>query len=104
MFIVDEYIPTLIKLLKTAYKERLLYVGLQGSYLRGEATENSDIDIMVVISNMTVADIAKYREAIFSLENYDKSCGFICGIEELQNWNTLEICHILHTTKDYYEK
>ena len=57
---------------------------------------------MVVISNMTVADIAKYRKAISSLENYDKSCGFICGIEELQNWNTLEICHILHTTKDYY--
>ena len=102
MFIVDEYIPTLIKLLKTAYKERLLYVGLQGSYLRGEATENSDIDIMVVISNMSVADLTKYREAISSLEDYDKSCGFICGIEELCNWNPLEICHLLHTTKDYY--
>lgn len=102
MFKVDVYLNSLIELLKTYFKERLLYVGLQGSYLRGEATENSDIDIMVVISNMTVADIAKYREAIFSLENYDKSCGFICGIEELQNWNTLEICHILHTTKDYY--
>ena len=102
MFIVDEYIPTLIKLLKTAYKERLLYVGLQGSYLRGEATDHSDIDIMVVISDMSVADLAKYRKAISSLEDYDKSCGFICGIEELKNWNPLEICHILHTTKDYY--
>ena len=102
MFIVDEYIPTLIKLLKTAYKERLLYVGLQGSYLRGEATDHSDIDIMVVIRDMSVADLAKYREAISSLEDYDKSCGFICGIEELKNWNPLEICHLLHTTKDYY--
>ena len=102
MFIVDEYIPTLIKLLKTAYKERLLYVGLQGSYLRGEATEHSDIDIIDVVSDMRVADLARYREAISSLEDYDKSCGFICGIEELQNWNPLEICHLLHTTKDYY--
>ena len=102
MFIVDEYIKSLINLLKVAYQDRLLYVGLQGSYLRGEATENSDIDIMVVISDMTVADLAKYREAISSLENYDKSCGFICGIEELKNWNPLEICHLLHTTKDYY--
>ena len=57
---------------------------------------------MVVIRDMTVPDLDKYREAIFSLENYDKSCGFICGIEELQNWNPLEICHILHTTKDCY--
>lgn len=102
MFKVDVYLNSLIYLLKTYFKERLLYVGLQGSYLRGEATENSDIDIMVVISDMTVADLAKYREAISSLENYDKSCGFICGIEELKNWNPLEICHILHTTKDYY--
>lgn len=102
MFKPDEYIPTLIELLKAAYKERLLYVGLQGSYLRDEATEHSDIDIMVVISNMSVADLAKYREAISFLDDYDKSCGFICGIEELQNWNPLEICHLLHTTKDYY--
>ena len=102
MFKIDEYISSLIELLKVAYQERLLYVGLQGSYLRGEATENSDIDIMVVISDMSVADLAKYREAISSLEDYDKSCGFICGIEELKNWNPLEICHLLHTTKDYY--
>ena len=102
MFKTDVYIPTLIELLKTAYKERLLYVGLQGSYFRGEATDHSDIDIMVVISDMNVVDLAKYREAISSLEDYDKSCGFICGIEELQNWNPLEICHLLHTTKDYY--
>ena len=102
MFKTDVYITALIELLKTAYKERLLYVGLQGSYLRGEATEHSDIDIMVVISDMSVTDLTKYREAISSLEDYDKSCGFICGIEELQNWNPLEICHLLHTTKDYY--
>lgn len=102
MFKIDVYISSLIELLKTAYQERLLYVGLQGSYLRDEATENSDIDIMVVISDMSVADLEKYREAIFSLEDYDKSCGFICGTEELKNWNPLEICHLLHTTKDYY--
>lgn len=102
MFKTDVYISTLIELLKAAYKERLLYVGLQGSYLRGEATDHSDIDIMVVVSDMSVTDLSKYREAISSLEDYDKSCGFICGIEELQNWNPLEICHLIHTTKDYY--
>ena len=102
MFKVDVYLNSLIDLLKAYFKERLLYVGLQGSYLRDEATDHSDIDIMVVIRDMSVADLAKYREAISSLEDYDKTCGFICGIEELKNWNPLEICHILHTTKDYY--
>lgn len=62
MFNTDKYILALIELLKPIYHERLLYVGLQGSYLRGEATEHSDIDVMVVISDMSVADLAKYRD------------------------------------------
>lgn len=102
MFQVDRYIPALIKLLKEAYCDRLLYVGLQGSYLRGEATEESDIDIMVVLRDMEIDDLAIYRSVISSLENCDRSCGFISGAEELKNWNPLEICHLLHTTKDYY--
>ena len=102
MFKPDEYISSLIEFLKAAFRERLIYVGLQGSYLRGEATEDSDIDIMVVINNLSIADLTKYREAVYSTEDPDKSCGFICGIEELKNWNPLEICHLLHTTKDYY--
>ncbi len=104
MIKIDDYISTLIVLLKQIYHERLLYVGLQGSYLRGEATEQSDIDIMVVIDNISVDDLDEYRKAICSLEGYDKSCGFICGIEELQNWNPLEICHLLYSTKDYFGK
>ncbi len=102
MFNADEYISSLINLLKDAFADRLLYVGLQGSYLRNEATEQSDIDIMVVLKNMGVADLSEYKKAISSLEGYDKSCGFICGIEEFRNWNPLEICHLLHTTKDYF--
>ena len=102
MFIANDYISSLIKLMKNEYEDRLLYVGLQGSYLRGEATEDSDIDIMVVIDGMSVEDLKKYREIISTLVDYEKSCGFICGGEELLNWNPLEICHLLHTTKDYY--
>ncbi len=102
MFDPDRYIQSLIELLHTAYHERLLYVGLQGSYLRGEAGENSDIDIMVVVRDMTTDDLAAYQRAIATLENCEKSCGFICGEEELKRWNPLEVCHLLHTTKDYF--
>ena len=102
MFHLDEYISSLTRLLRIAFGERLIYVGLQGSYLRGEATESSDIDVMVVIDSMSVADLAAYRQAIASLPDADKSCGFICGRDELLHWNPLEICHLLHSTKDYY--
>ena len=102
MFRVDEYLNKLIILMKDVFGDRLLYVGLQGSYLREEATENSDIDIMVIINNLSVQDLDSYREIIVQMEHYEKSCGFICGMDEFSKWNPLELCHILYSTKDYY--
>ena len=47
MFDLDSYLNDLISNCRTAFGDRLLYVGLQGSYLRGEAHEGSDIDVFV---------------------------------------------------------
>ena len=38
MFILEDYLDKLINECKVVYGERLVYLGLQGSYLRGEAT------------------------------------------------------------------
>ncbi|MEA4890369.1 MAG: nucleotidyltransferase domain-containing protein [Clostridiaceae bacterium] len=100
----DEYINKLLTLLSDQFNERLLYVGLQGSYLRNEANENSDIDIMVIIDDITVHDLTVYKNALISVGQYEKSCGFICGKSEMANWNPLEICQLLHTTKNLYGK
>ncbi len=102
MFRIDEYINELIISLKNVLGERLMYIGLQGSYLRNEETENSDIDIMAVIDNLSVEDLKTYQKALVSAGNFDKSCGFICGKDDLEHWNPMEICHLLNTTKDYY--
>ena len=102
MFQPDMYIAALTEKLQSAFADRLVYVGLQGSYLRGEATEDSDIDVMVVLRHMTPADLDAYRRAIEELPDVEKSCGFICGLAEMQHWNPLEICHLLHTTRDCF--
>lgn len=102
MFRIDEYIDELTDALKDAFGERLEYIGLQGSYLRKEETDNSDIDIMAVIDNLSVEDLKTYQKALISIGNFDKSCGFICSKTDLEHWNPLEICHLLNTTKDYY--
>jgi len=102
MINVDEYLFRLIDNLEQEFKTRLLYVGLQGSYLRGEATEDSDIDIMVVIDVLEIHDLDRYRSIIESMDSFEKSCGFICGKSDLMNWNPLELHHLLYSTKDYY--
>lgn len=96
------YLAALTEKLLGRFSERLLYVGLQGSYLRGEATEESDLDVMAVLDELTTADMAAYREITESLPHPERACGFLCGREELARWNPLEICHLLHTTRDWY--
>ena len=101
---IESYISQLMELLKARFGSRLLYVGLQGSYLRGEATNSSDIDIMVILDELNTADLDAYRGILQSMEDYDKSCGFICGKADLANWNPLEIRNLLGSTGDHYGK
>lgn len=96
------YMGEMVNQLKQTFGGRLIYVGLQGSYLRGEATPNSDIDVMVVIDDLTRDDLNRYRQIILEMGDYDKSCGFICGKGDLKNWNPMEICGLVNCTKDYY--
>ena len=102
MFILEDYLENLINECRCAYGERLVYLGLQGSYLRGEATENSDIDIMTVIDGLTAADMDFYREILKKIGYYERSCGFICGKDDLVRWNPLEALQLRYTTKDLY--
>ncbi|MBQ7172416.1 MAG: nucleotidyltransferase domain-containing protein [Clostridia bacterium] len=102
MFDVNCYLQNLTEECKNAFGSRLLYVGLQGSYMRGEATEKSDIDVMIILENFSAADMDIYREILKKNENDEKSCGFVCGRGEITRWSPLEVCQLRHTTKDLF--
>ena len=102
MINIESYMIRLKESLLRRFGKRLVYMGLQGSYLRGEATENSDVDVMTVIDGLTVADMDAYRAIIKSMECPEKSCGFICSKKDLANWNPMEICGLVAGTKDYH--
>ncbi len=99
---IKQYISRLTEQMKQEFSSNLVYIGLQGSYLREEATESSDIDIMVVLETLTVSDLDHYRTILQSVGHFEKSCGFICSRADLAKWNPLEIHHLLHNTKDYF--
>ncbi len=99
---VEEYVLELIAQLQKVFYNRLVYVGLQGSFRRGEADDNSDIDVMVTLDRLDPGDLDLYREVITAMPHADRSCGFISGRNELKNWPRHEICLLLHETKNYY--
>ncbi len=98
---IRQYMQSLVERLRAVFGKRLLYVGLQGSYARDEATENSDIDILVVLDALCISDMDAYRRGVEALPHADKSCGFICGHQQLLHWNKGEICQLLGETIDY---
>lgn len=59
---IETWMESLKDKLLTVFGGRLVYLGLQGSFRRGEATENSDIDVMTVVEDFSSADLSVYRE------------------------------------------
>ena len=55
---------------------------------------------MVILDRFSVRDMDRYRGILKEIGFYEKSCGFICGKDEMKRWNPLEVCQLRHTTKD----
>ena len=101
MFDINVWLDIIIKKLQNEFEQRLLFVGLQGSYNRGEATPNSDIDIVVILDSLSFEDLKKYHLIIDSMPDKDKACGFISGIDELQNWSKSDLFQFFYDTKSF---
>ena len=91
MINVQEWMPCFLEKLQSVFGERLFFVGLQGSYGRGEANEKSDIDIVVILDELSSDDIRAYDKMLDSIENRALICGFLSGKKELLNWEPSEL-------------
>lgn len=81
-----------------AFGERLWFVGLQGSYARGEATETSDIDIVVILDDLSFSDIQKYNSILDGMPHRELACGFLSGKKELFNWEPSDLFQFFYDT------
>lgn len=57
MIEITAWMNQFLKALNKNFGDRVWFVGLQGSYGRGEATESSDIDIVVILDELSPLDI-----------------------------------------------
>ena len=84
------------------FGERVLFLGLHGSYRRGEATEESDIDVVAVLDEVRLEDLKRYREALRGLPEGEKAGGFISGRHEMLAWPRHELFQFRQDTRAYY--
>ena len=72
---------------------------MQGSYARGEATENSDIDIVVILDEVSVSDLERYNKMLDGLSHRELICGFLSGKKEIMNWEPSDLFQFYYDTK-----
>jgi len=95
---ITVWINQFLQTINEIFGNRVWFVGLQGSYSRGEAKETSDIDIVVILDELSVADIQTYNTMLDSLPHRELICGFLSGKEDILNWEPSDLFQFYHDT------
>ena len=98
MINIKTWMETFCDALNNTFGNRVWFVGLQGSYGRDEATESSDIDVVVILDELSAADITTYDAMLNTLPRRELICGFLSGKNDLLNWEPSDLFQFYHDT------
>ena len=98
MMDIKKWMNTFLNAVNTTFTNRIWFVGLQGSYGRGEATETSDIDVVIILDQLSATDIQAYNAMLDGLPYRELICGFLSGKDELLNWESSDLFQFYYDT------
>lgn len=85
-----------------AFGGRVWFIGIQGSYGRGEATAESDIDAVLILDTVSAEDLRIYSELLDKLPAREMACGFVSGKDELLSWEASDLFQFYYDTTALY--
>ena len=98
MIDIAAWTKNFLQTLNETFANRVWFVGLQGSYGRDEATETSDIDIVVILDELSAMDIQTYHNMLDTMSHRELICGFLSGKKEIMNWEPSDLFQFCHDT------
>ena len=98
MIDITNWMQNFLQTLNKTFENRVWFVGLQGSYGRGEATETSDIDVVVILDELSAKDIQIYNDMLDTLPHRKLICGFLSGRNEIMNWELSDLFQFCNDT------
>ena len=98
MIEITGWMKGFLQKLDNMFGKRGFCVGLQGRYGRGEATETSDIDVVVILDELTVTDLQTYSAMLDTLPHRELICGFLSGKDEIMNWEPSDLFQFCYDT------
>ena len=97
-FSIELWMREYEKSVKRQFGDRIWFIGLQGSYGRGEATESSDIDVVLILDRLSAKDVEAYANLLDPMPCREKICGFISGKEEVMSWEPSDLFQFCYDT------
>ena len=98
MIEIAAWMEHFLQALNETFANRVWFVGLQGSYGRGEAAETSDIDVVVILDELSASDIRIYRDMLDTMPHRNLICGFLSGKKEIMKWEPSDLFQFCHDT------
>ena len=98
MIDINNWINSFLRALDDTFADRVWFVGLQGSYSRGEATEASDVDVVVILDQLSAKDIQTYNTMLGAISHRELICGFLSGKNDIMNWEPSDLFQFCHDT------
>ena len=95
---MQNWLNRFITAVNDTFPDRVQFIGLQGSVARGEGTERSDIDVVVILDRVDTSDIRQYGVMLDGLPWRERSCGFFSGWGELLTWEPSDLFQFYHDT------
>lgn len=99
MIDISIWMDGFLRALTETFGERVWFVGLQGSYGRNEATDSSDIDVVVILDELSADDVGVYNAMLDTLPHRELTCGFISGKKEIMNWEPSDLFQFYYDTR-----
>lgn len=97
-FNIDKWLNTYTEAVQRQFGNRVWFIGLQGSYGRGEATSTSDIDVVLILNTLSMQDLKLYNKLLDTLPNREMVCGFVSGKAEIEAWEKSDLFQFCNDT------
>jgi predicted nucleotidyltransferase len=98
MIDITMWMENFLQILNETFKSRVWFVGLQGSYGRGEACDTSDIDVVVILDKLSVTDVRTYNKMLDILPHRELICGFLSGKDDIVKWEPSDLFQFCYDT------
>lgn len=98
MLNIKSWLDNYVSAVGSTFGERIYFIGLQGSFARGEASEGSDIDVVLILDTLSAEDLKRYRNILGILPDRELICGFVSGRDELLKWEPSDLFQFYYDT------